>query len=115
MVSLRVDGPDLVVELGVWEKVAALRGNLRVPLAAVRAVEVLDRPTAAVRGMRAPGYDLPGHARIGTWRRRGGRRTFAAAYSRSPGLRVELHGQRYSDIVVSVDDPVAAAREVRPG
>lgn len=41
---LRVAGDELVVDLNLIEKLAALRGDVRVPLASVRHVWTTDRP-----------------------------------------------------------------------
>jgi hypothetical protein len=78
--AVRVDDDDVVVALTRLEKVAALHGDVRVPLSAVHAVEVVDDGPAAVHGVRAPGTAWPGGPKIGTWRRRGGR-TFGSSWT----------------------------------
>jgi hypothetical protein len=40
MAELLVDGDELVVRLGRWEQLAALRREVRVPLSAVRSATV---------------------------------------------------------------------------
>ncbi|MGV0837940.1 hypothetical protein [Mycolicibacterium thermoresistibile] len=103
MAEIRYDGSDLVVELSTGEKIAALHGDVRVPRAAVRTIDVVDDALGAVRGVRAPGLGLPGCAKIGTWRRRDGH-TFAVARAGRPGVRIRLDGQRYAELVISVPD-----------
>jgi hypothetical protein len=78
MATLAVDGNDLVVRLSALEKIGALRGNIRVPLASVRAVRVSDTPWSELRGIRAPGTGLPRVISLGT-RRGPGVHDFAAA------------------------------------
>ena len=107
----RADG-YLHVVLTPLEKVAALHGDLRVPLASVTSVGVTDRPLDDVKGFRAPGLHIPGRTKIGTWRR-AGRRTFAVARTRQPALRIELTGERYDALVVSVADTASVAEEIR--
>jgi hypothetical protein len=102
---------ELVIALTAWEKVAALRGDVRVPLSAVRSVEVVDKPMPTVRGLRAPGLSWPGRTKLGTWRRRDGR-TFAAVRAGRAAVRIRLDGQPYDELVVSVDDPARVAREL---
>lgn len=110
MVDLRVDGGEIVVGLTRLEKVAALHGDVRVPVAAVRGVEVVDDGPVAVHGLRAPGTAWPGGPKIGTWRRRDGR-TFAVTRRGRPALRLTLDDPRsaFTELVVTVDDPHAVA------
>lgn len=112
MAQLRRVGQDLEVRLTAGEKVAALRGDLRVPLSAMVAVDVVADPLAAVSGLRAPGLGIPGLTKIGTWRQRG-RRTFAVARAHTPAVRIELSGQRDDVLVVSVPDADAVAASLR--
>ncbi|TFV58815.1 hypothetical protein E4P42_09930 [Mycobacterium sp. PS03-16] len=112
MAQVRRVGQDLEVRLTVGEKIAALRGDLRVPLSAVTAVDVVTEPLAAVTGARAPGLGLPGRAKIGTWRQRG-RRTFAVARAHVPAVRIALSGQRDDVLIVSLPDAEAVAASLR--
>ena len=111
MADVRVDGGEVVVALTRLEKLAALHGDVRVPLPVVRAVDVVDDGPAAVRGLRAPGTAWPGGPKIGTWRRRG-ERTFAVARHGRPAVRLGLDGpgSAFTELVVTVHDPHALAR-----
>ena len=108
MAELRRNGDQLEVRLTVTEKIAGLRGNIRVPASAVAAVEVADQPLSAVAGVRAPGLHLPGRTKIGTWRH-AGRKTFAVARRGVPAIRVDLVGQRYDRLVISQPDAATVA------
>ncbi|KRE31707.1 hypothetical protein ASG82_01605 [Mycobacterium sp. Soil538] len=112
MAELRRNGDHLEVRLTVTEKIAGLRGNIRVPTSAVAAVTVADQPLAALAGVRAPGLHLPGRTKIGTWRH-AGRKTFAVARRGVPAVRVDLVGQRYDHLVISQPDAVSVADAVR--
>ncbi len=104
MATLTVDGPDLVVGLSWLEKLGAFRGDVRVPLRAVRAVEADPEPWAALRGIRSPGTGIPGVIALGTRRYAGGR-DFAALRGRGPAVRVDLDEQApFGRLVVSVPD-----------
>jgi hypothetical protein len=111
MAQLLVDGSDLVVRLSSLEKLGALRGDVRVPLAAVHDIRVLDNLWSQLRGVRAPGTGLPGVISLGT-RRWWGVRDFAAVYGRTPGIVVDLEHAPFGRLVVSTDDPSGVAERV---
>jgi len=79
MATLAVDGNELVVRLSTLEKIGALRGNIRLPLASVRAVRVSETPWSELRGIRAPGTGLPGVISLCTRRGRNSAPRLAAA------------------------------------
>jgi hypothetical protein len=112
MATISTSGPTLTVRLSRREKVAAARGDLRVPLAAIRDVHVHPDALAAARGVRAPGFDIPGRAKVGVWRGRG-RRSFIVARRGVPAACVTLDGGRHNEIVVSDANAEAIAEEIR--
>lgn len=118
MAQLTVTSKDLVVTLSAGEKVAGLRGDLRIPLDSIASIRVVPDSLEAVRGLRAPGLALPGGTRIGTWRRPGGR-SFVAAHRGQEGLHVTLREHRLTDVVIAVpaadalQQEITAARERR--
>lgn len=120
MPQLTVTSKDLVLTLSAAEKVAGLHGDLRVPLDDIEAVDVVADTFTAVRGLRAPGLELPGRTRIGTWRRPGGR-AFVVARRGRQGLRVTLHRHRLTELVLAVPaagelrEQILAALERRRG
>jgi hypothetical protein len=60
MASIAVDVNDLVVRLSALEKIAALLGDIHLPLTSVRVVRVSDTPWSGLRGIRASGTGVPG-------------------------------------------------------
>jgi hypothetical protein len=100
---------DLIVHLSPWEKIGALSGDVRVPQAAVRRVRISSRPLAEIRGLRVVGTGLPRVIALGTWRRRRGRKDFAAVYRKREGVVIDLDERmaRYSRLIVSVHDAEA--------
>jgi hypothetical protein len=109
--ELRVEGGDLVLHLTGLEKVEGVHDDLRVPLSAVRGVEILDDAHAPV-GVHAGvkiGTRLPGVVEVGTVQGRT-KRLFAAVHHDTPrGLRVRLEGSSYDEWIVGCADPESVA------
>jgi pilus assembly protein TadC len=109
MAEVVVEGNELVVRLGRWEQLAALRRDIRVPLAAARAAVIEREPFRALRGIRAPGTAWPGRIAYGVWRTVRGRPDFAAIRRGVPVIRVELDPPaQFGRLLVSMDDAEAA-------
>src|ERR1039457_6343088 len=138
MAALVVDGGDLVVRLSPLEKICTFRGNVRVPLTAVRAAAVDPQPWRSLLSLRrvriSPGAGIPGGltprtVRVGRGRGFGagvpgllplgpcgfGRdRAFAAVHGRHPAVRVDLDTatSHFSQLLVTVADPEATAANI---
>lgn len=110
--DIRIDGSDLVLDLSRLEKAEAVHGDLRVPLAAVREVEVVDRPLDLIHGIKLPGTGIPGRTAVGTWISPDGR-TFAVEHHASRGVVVHLEGQPYQQLIVGCDQPEEVAERLR--
>jgi hypothetical protein len=114
MATLAVEGADLVVRLSPLEKLGSLRGDLRMPLAAVRSATVEPEPWPLVRGMRLAGAGVPGVIALGTRRYRGGK-DFTAVYGRRPVVRVELaEPSPFTRLLVRVASPEQTAAMIQP-
>jgi hypothetical protein len=111
MAELRVEGSELVVAMSELEKLGAFRGDVRLPLSAVRAVRVAESPRSELRGIRAPGTGIPGIIALGA--RRGEGHDFAAVYHDRPAVVVELDGATFDRLVISADDPDETASSIR--
>jgi hypothetical protein len=87
MAELRIEDNELALYLSAAEKVGAVHGDLRVPLSAVRRVDVLaDAHGPADHGIKL-GTRIPGRTEVGTIRG-DGRNIFAAVLPGTPrGLR----------------------------
>jgi len=112
MAQLQVEGGELVLSLSVLEKVGGVHGDLRVPLSAVRSVEVLtDAHEPADVGVKA-GTRISRVIELGTIYG-SGKKIFAAVYRNTPrGLRVVLEGAFYDEWIVGATDPEAVAQTV---
>ncbi|MFF5013151.1 hypothetical protein [Streptomyces sp. NPDC001165] len=80
---------QVVVHLAWWEKAAARRGDVRVPLAAVRRVTVEPDWWRGLRGTHQSGICIPGALCIGTRRHQAGM-DFATVRPRRPVVCIEL-------------------------
>jgi hypothetical protein len=126
MADLKVEGDELVLELTKWEKTESMHGDVRVPRSSVRAVEILDDAHGAIGwgaikmpGTRIPGivdhHLLPGGTtEVGTFRGKG-KKSFAVVHHDTPrGLRVQLEGADYDELVVGCADPESIAATLQP-
>ncbi len=112
MAKIQRTGAYLDIVLTPLEKLAALHRDIRVPLASVTAINVIERPLDEVQGFRAPGLHIPSRTKIGTWRA-SGRRTFAVARARQAAVRIDLNEGKYHTLIVSVPDAAAVAEDIR--
>ncbi|EYR62214.1 hypothetical protein N866_10675 [Actinotalea ferrariae CF5-4] len=94
------------------EKILGLLRDTEVPLSAVRAVEVVPDGIAAARGIRAPGLGIPGVRLVGTWRGRS-RRALVSVRRQRPAVHVRLEGDRWSELLLDVDEPASVAERIR--
>jgi hypothetical protein len=107
MANLLVDDDEVTVSLSAAEKLEALHGDVRVPRSAVLQVRVVPDGMAEVHGLKMPGAGLPGVIMVGTWRSRQSV-TFSVCHGNRPAVVLELTGQPYDRIVVTVDNPEVA-------
>lgn len=116
MADLAIQGDELIVTLTPLERLAALHGDLHVPLAAVREVRLEPDPWCALRGIRMPGTGFPGVIAYGVRRGTGARPDFAAVLGRGSAVRVELAEPcRYARLLVTVHDPQGTVAAVTRG
>jgi hypothetical protein len=113
MAELNREGDELVVVLTATEKAEAVHGDIRVPMSAVRGVEVVDDAVHAVNGfMKSVGSAWPGRFVIGTFRSEG-IKTFAVVHHSTPrGVIVRLEGANFDELLVGCDDPEAVVRRI---
>jgi hypothetical protein len=106
-----IAGDELRIRLTGLTAVAALKRELRIPLAAIRSAS-----TGAPRklGVRLGGTEIPfTDIRAGRFRSRGGW-SFLSFEHRDRAVTLELNGQRYDRVVVGVDDPDDLSRRLTP-
>jgi hypothetical protein len=110
--ELIVEGDELVVRLRAVEKIEAVHGEVREPVRSVKTVEVLDDVIGAVHGFRV-GTGIPGSVAIGTFTSREAK-IFAVVHHDTPhGVRVDLEGAQFDELIVGCDDPESVAAALR--
>ena len=100
MAQLTLTDDKVEVRFTTAEKVLGLVRDHDFPRSAVASARVESEGLRATRGMRAPGLGLPGVRKIGTWRGKG--RSLVSVARGLPALVVELTGQRFDRVVLSL-------------
>jgi len=103
MAELQIEDSELVLHLSSVEKMEGLHGDVRLSLSSVTAARSVDDVWQELRGMRAPGTGVPGTLAVGTWRGGFGK-DFAVVHGHGPGVVVEVAGEEYARLLVSMAD-----------
>lgn len=106
MARVTIQDDQLVVELQGLHRLWAFRREVRVPLAHVRGATADPGIVHEPKGVRAPGLHVPGAAVIGTFRR-DGETHFWDVRTGSQAVVIELAEERYTRLVVDVEQPRA--------
>jgi hypothetical protein len=105
---------ELCIRMGVGNALLALRRELRIPLSAVRNLEVAPARSVPRTGLRLPGASIPGIIRAGSYGT-GVKRDFWLVRRAEQVLVLDLEpGQPYRRVVLQVADPERTAAELRP-
>jgi hypothetical protein len=109
--ALEIVEGDLVVRMSWLERVEAVHGEVRVPRTAIREVRAVETAWPELRGIRAPGTGIPGVVAVGT-RRGGFGKDFVVVHGKGPAVVVDLEGEQYARLVVTVEDAGRVAAEL---
>ena len=112
MADIAREGNEIVIKLSTGERIMAMHRDVRVPLSAVKSVDVVDGPIRRIQGLKPrnskvfggywPGWFAYGSFFDGAVRQR----LFAAVNGRKPrGLEITLDGAKYTRLIVSLDHP----------
>jgi hypothetical protein len=104
-------GDHLVVTIEGLDRLWSLRSRIAVPLAHVRGATADPGITRESAGFRAPGTHLPGKITAGTYHK-DGKRTFWNLRNSQEAVVIELTGERFSRLVLGVDDARATADRI---
>ena len=115
MATIAREGNEIVLKLSTGERIMAMHRDVRIPLSAVKSVDVVDEPIRRIQGLKPrnwkvvggywPGWFAYGSFFDGAVRQR----LFAAVNSQKPrGLEITLDGAKYTRLVLSLDHPDAA-------
>jgi hypothetical protein len=113
LVDLSIAEAKLTLHVRGADKLWALKSSLEIPLVHITGVRA--DPEAAggwYHGMRMPGTNVPGVITAGTFYQ-DGKRVFWDVHHPEKTIVIDLHDERYNELVVEVDDPEAAIRLIQ--
>ena len=113
MVDFEIAEDKLILHVRGADKLWAFKSNLEIPLAHIAGVRA-DAEIARgwYHGIRLPGTNLPGVITAGTFYQ-DGKRVFWDVHNPEETIVIELHDERYNELIVQVDDPAAAVNLIR--
>jgi hypothetical protein len=105
MVNVTIDDGVLGVEMLGVDKLWTLRSHIDIPLENVQAIRRdPDRVRRWWSGLRAPGTWIPGVIKAGTFHK-DGKSVFFDVHDPANTVIIELADERFSELVLEVDDP----------
>jgi hypothetical protein len=113
LVDLSIADGKLTLHVRGADKLWAFKSSLEIPL--VHIATVRANPEAArgwYHGIRMPGTSVPGVITAGTFYQ-DGKRVFWDVHSPDKTIAIDLHDERYNQLIVEVDDPEAAVRLIQ--
>jgi hypothetical protein len=113
MVDLTIAEGKVTLDVRGADKLWAFKSSLEIPLAHITGVRA--DPEAArgwYHGIRMPGTNVPGVITAGTFYQ-DGKRVFWDVHNPEKTIVIDLHDERYNELVVEVDDPEAAVRLIQ--
>jgi hypothetical protein len=115
MVTIKLDGDALNIEVQGMHKLWALRSSLRVPLADVRDVRHdPERARRVMPGLRVPGTHIPYVYTAGTYYQADFRPDFWTVRDADRAIVIQCReGAAYDEIIVEVEDPAATVEMIR--
>ena len=113
MVDLSVSEGKLVLHVEGMDQIFALKSTLEIPLEHVAGIRA-DPEVAHgwFHGLRMPGTQIPGVITAGTFYQHG-QRVFWDVHHPENTVVIELHDERYNELIVEVADPASAVEMVR--
>ncbi len=111
MANLVIDDDTVTVQLSLAEKAEALHRDLTVPRSAITGVRVVSSCMDEVHGFKLVGSGIPGVMMVGSFKGGDGS-TFALCHGNGPGIVLDLTGQHYDRIVLTIDNPEQVAAEL---
>lgn len=112
MVEVSVSGEQIHLEVKGLDKLWAFKGRLEIPVAHIRGVRA-DPGIARGwwKGIKAPGINIPGVIRAGTFYQ-DGKRIFWDVHDPEKTIVIDLHDERYDQLIIEVADPDATVTQV---
>lgn len=113
MVNVVVEGDRARFEVEGWDKLWALKTQLEIPLAHIRAVRADPEPARGWwHGVKLPGTNIPGLLTAGSFYHHGGF-VFFDVHDPERTVVIDLDHEHYRQLVIEVADPAAVVRTLR--
>jgi hypothetical protein len=113
LVDLSIAEGKLTVRVRGADRLWAFKSSLEIPLAHIAGVRA--DPEAArgwYHGTKMPGTNLPGVITAGTFYQ-DGKQVFWDVHHPDRTIVIDLHDERYNELVVEVNDPDAAVKLIQ--
>jgi hypothetical protein len=110
--TLRIDTDSVALHLSGAEKAESLHGDITYPRTSIAGVRVVSSGLDEVQGFKLVGAGIPGVMKVGTFRSERGS-TFATCHGNGPAIVIDLVGEHYDRIVVTLDDPEQVASQLQ--
>ncbi len=111
MVITTVNSDTLTLEVQGLDKLWALKTRIEIPLGHIRGVEVDSKAASHPQGWRELGTHIPGVLTAGTVRH-DGRRIFWDVHNPANAVVINLHDDRYDQLIVEVLNPAATTKQI---
>src|SRR5262245_51862982 len=115
MVEVSISGDHLHLEVKGLDKLWAFKSQLDIPLAHIRGVR--HDPSAVSgwwHGIKLPGTNIPGVLTAGTFYQHG-QRVFWDVHDPNKSIIIELHDDRFDELILEVDDPLLRSSRSKRG
>ncbi len=112
MVDLSLQEGKLILHVLGADKLWALKSSLEIPLEHITGIRA-DSEIARgwLHGIRMPGTQIPGVITAGTFYQHG-QRIFWDVHHPEKTVVIELHDERYNELIVEVENPQMAVQQV---
>jgi hypothetical protein len=115
MDEISITDDHLHLEVKGWDKLWAFKSQLDIPLAHIRGVRH-DPKAADVsgwwHGSKGPGIEIPGVITAGTFQLYGDR-MFWDVHDPEKAIIIELHDDRFDELIVEVSNPLLAVEQIK--
>lgn len=111
MATISIENGRLFVKLSIPEAMAALRGQVSVPLSQVTDALVVSPKFWGTLGFRVPGTALPPFIMAGTYLKKGDR-AFVSWRRKLTPLQINLTGANFDRLVIGVENAEEWAQKI---
>jgi len=113
MVEISITDNELHLEVKGFDKLWAFKSKLEIPLKHIRSARYdPDAARGWWHGIKMPGSNLPGVITAGTFYEHG-QRIFWDVHHPEQTIIIELHDERYDELIIEVDNPQFAVEQIQ--